>query len=585
VGVQIRTEYEIQTLRDRAWTHENTFSEAQENSAFSKARQLDLRPDNEGVRLLRVITDGDDPRRERLLWISEGLDSKAVAGYPVIAKTESAPKGPPQFVPTAVAAELSIVLQANGGPHANGGAATGPATDAATFAGDEPGEPSVRDGGSDGSGLRRQMIVGFLGLLIGTALYAGVLASQSVLRKKGIVLDREVIDIAALMLAFGGFAVTLATALPKRRARRDARRQAATGAARNAAAVGTSHAAVPSSAAVAEQDGNASARTGAPAAAGLGGHQPGLRNIRMDYEGVANEFLADALERVKNHLKEATRHIAFGLNLFFAGAVKQIAVLAALDREHEIALASGTLAVLGTPAERAEKLMDDYDVYKRNHAYFEIIEAGERAAEAFAQSSDDWGPIAEKAISRWVESGNPYAEGTVVIMFTDIVGSTQMTHERGDYGAQEMVRVHNQVVRKALAEYFGKEVKHTGDGIMAVFSNAVNAIGAGMVIQQQLAINAEQNPKHAVRVRIGVNAGEAVHEEGDYFGTTVQVAARVCDKAAASELFVTEAVKMMCNGRNLPLVHVDAYELKGVDHLVDVYRVDVFARQQQAKAS
>lgn len=602
MGVKIPTSFEVHSLNDRTWTLQSVFPEEKENSAFSKARQLDLRPEFEGVRLLKVVSTDDDPRQERLIWITEGLDSKKVGDYPIVsaAPQDKAPKGPAQFVPTAIAAELSInpaiSVQNNvpggGGPTvaampglaAADGAAMAAADPTMGIADDLPLNsvaPAAKRGGS--SDLGRQVLTGFGGLLLGTGLYAGVLVGQSYLSRKGFTVDQNTAQIVALLLGFSGFASTLFMSMPNRRKRRQAQReerrqQRSVGGAPTPAA-GTVAAGV---------DAGAGPATSTPFAVvdgGLSGPAGGRSDIKLEYESIAGEFIKAALERVKTHLKDVSRHIAFGLNLFFAAAIKRLAQLAALDREHELALAAGTLAALGTPAERAEKLMDEYDTYRRNQSYVDIMEAGERAADAFVDGSDDWGPITEKAISRWVDIGNPFADGIVTIMFTDIVGSTQMTHERGDYGAQEVVRMHNTVVRKALAEYFGKEVKHTGDGIMAVFSNAVNAVGAAMVIQHQLAVAAQENPKNAAHVRIGINSGEAVHEEGDYFGTTVQVAARVCDKASAGEIFVTESVKMMCADRKLPMAHVQAYELKGVDHLVDVYRIDLYPAQAKAKAS
>ena len=150
-----------------------------------------------------------------------------------------------------------------------------------------------------------------------------------------------------------------------------------------------------------------------------------------------------------------------------------------------------------------------------------------------------------------------------------------MTHERGDYGAQEAVRIHNGIVRSALAAHHGREVKHTGDGIMASFPIAVNAARAALEIQENLRANNTANNAIPVHIRVGLNAGEAVEEEDDFFGTTVQIAARVCDKAGTDEIFITENVRDLCLGQGVYVEEAGAFEMKGVPEPMMLFRVPV----------
>ncbi len=165
------------------------------------------------------------------------------------------------------------------------------------------------------------------------------------------------------------------------------------------------------------------------------------------------------------------------------------------------------------------------------------------------------------------------AQGIVVIMFTDLVGSTQMTHDRGDFGAQEIVRAHNAIVRTALAEHHGEEVKHTGDGIMASFANPIGSVGAAIRIQRDLATHNHLNPDNPVNVRIGLNAGDAVREEDDFFGQTVQLAARICDKAESGQILITGSVRDLCKDNAFNLLESGPFELKGIDHPVIAFTV------------
>jgi class 3 adenylate cyclase len=109
-------------------------------------------------------------------------------------------------------------------------------------------------------------------------------------------------------------------------------------------------------------------------------------------------------------------------------------------------------------------------------------------------------------------------------------------------------------------------VKHTGDGIMASFSSAANAVRSAIEIRAALKTHNSVEDAVPVRVRIGLNAGEAVQEEDDFFGTTVQLAVRVCDKADEGEIFVTDNVQELSKGQGIQLKDAGKYEMKGVPH-------------------
>ena len=141
------------------------------------------------------------------------------------------------------------------------------------------------------------------------------------------------------------------------------------------------------------------------------------------------------------------------------------------------------------------------------------------------------------------------SSGLVTILFTDMESSTALTQRLGDDAAQELVHTHNNVVREALEAHDGTEIKHTGDGIMASFPSARGALDCAVVIQRGL--GGGEDP---VRVRIGLNAGEPVAEDDpdgrvDLFGTSVQLAARVCAEAEAGEILVSNVVRELSAGK------------------------------------
>ena len=114
--------------------------------------------------------------------------------------------------------------------------------------------------------------------------------------------------------------------------------------------------------------------------------------------------------------------------------------------------------------------------------------------------------------SRRIPPGEPYTESAFrTILFTDIVGSTDLTQRLGDAKAMELVRTHDAIVRRELAAVGGNEVKHTGDGIMASFASVARSIECAIAIQRTLEAHSA-DAEHPIRVRIGVSAGEPVAE-------------------------------------------------------------------------
>ena len=159
------------------------------------------------------------------------------------------------------------------------------------------------------------------------------------------------------------------------------------------------------------------------------------------------------------------------------------------------------------------------------------------------------------------------------IMFTDIVGSTAMTQQLGNVAAQKVVRAHNTAVRNALAKFKGREVKHTGDGIMAVFTDAPSAVQAAIQMLRDIAAHNVANPNLPLTVRIGLNAGEAVEEENDFFGAAVQMSARVCSKAADGNVWVSQSVVDACKGHRLGFIPRGKFEMKGIQGARMLYEV------------
>lgn len=161
------------------------------------------------------------------------------------------------------------------------------------------------------------------------------------------------------------------------------------------------------------------------------------------------------------------------------------------------------------------------------------------------------------------------------ILFTDIVGSTEMTSRFGDDAAIAMLGVHDKIVRTAVGANNGREVKHTGDGIMAAFNSAAGAVRSACRIIGDLRDHNEGGPEFPVNVRIGISAGEPVEQHEDLFGSTVQLAARLCAQAEPGQVLVSNVVADLCIGKNLKFYDAGACELKGFEGPISTRGVEI----------
>jgi len=130
---------------------------------------------------------------------------------------------------------------------------------------------------------------------------------------------------------------------------------------------------------------------------------------------------------------------------------------------------------------------------------------------------------------------------SAVAMFTDIVDSTRLTAVIGD---ADWVRLRSRcrdLLHECYAAHHGSAVNSQGDGFLARFASPVDAVRAGIEIQRRLEQQRQQTG-FAPAVRVGIHAGDVVEDEGDIFGTVVNVAARVMSEAKPGEILTTEAV-------------------------------------------
>jgi class 3 adenylate cyclase/tetratricopeptide (TPR) repeat protein len=138
---------------------------------------------------------------------------------------------------------------------------------------------------------------------------------------------------------------------------------------------------------------------------------------------------------------------------------------------------------------------------------------------------------------------------SATILFTDVVGSTELSQQLSPDAAEEVRRGHYSILRQAIAEAGGTEVKNLGDGLMVVFTSASAALGCGVAMQQGVERD-NRDREYPVGLRVGLSGGEVTREDDDYFGDPVVEAARLCATCESGQVLATDVVRAMAGRRS-----------------------------------
>jgi class 3 adenylate cyclase len=158
------------------------------------------------------------------------------------------------------------------------------------------------------------------------------------------------------------------------------------------------------------------------------------------------------------------------------------------------------------------------------------------------------------------------------VLFTDVVGHTAMMQRLGDARGREVLRDHERLTRELLRRHGGAEVKTMGDGFMASFASVSGALECAVALQRAFA-RRNESAAEPLHVRVGLNAGEPIEEEGDLFGATVVLASRIAAQAEGGEILVPEPVRHLLAGKDFAFTDRGAATLKGFVEPVRLYAV------------
>ena len=265
---------------------------------------------------------------------------------------------------------------------------------------------------------------------------------------------------------------------------------------------------------------------------------------------------------------------------------------ASVDPSDFVGLMDKVLLWRNTDADCASVSAPTLLIHNRNNPNFDMADTRRVAGlikdsrVAFVDSSTEAFELAQRFFEgRDLDLADSMAEPTMpteagamrTILFTDVAGSTALTNRLGDAKARDLLREHERIVREALEAHRGSEVKTMGDGFMASFGSATNALECAIAVQRAFAEHNE-SAEEPINVRIGLNAGEPIAEDdpggrGDLFGTAVNMAARIAAKAEAGEILVADVVRQLVAGKEFLFNDRGDTELRGFEDPVRVYEV------------
>jgi class 3 adenylate cyclase len=167
------------------------------------------------------------------------------------------------------------------------------------------------------------------------------------------------------------------------------------------------------------------------------------------------------------------------------------------------------------------------------------------------------------------------SEGTVTILFSDMVDYAGMTERLGDQSSREVLRDHHEIVRGLLSTYGGREIKVQGDGFMVAFGGVARALRCASDMQRAFSAYSATHAERPIGVHIGVHTGEAMEEGDDFLGHTVIVASRIADVAAPGEVLVSSlSAQMVERTEEFSFTRPREVDLKGLTRPQAVVSLD-----------
>jgi class 3 adenylate cyclase len=174
-------------------------------------------------------------------------------------------------------------------------------------------------------------------------------------------------------------------------------------------------------------------------------------------------------------------------------------------------------------------------------------------------------------------ASNPATSPFRAVLFTDLEGSTSLLNELGQTTYLLLLTEHDLIIRRALVGAHGREVKHTGDGVMAAFEDVADSLRCAQVIQDGFSKRNTEGGPPALRVRVGIAAGEPVDHNDDLFGSAVNLASRICQSADGGQVLVADLVRELGEKAGFHFSPAGSRALKGFPGETALYELEADA--------
>ena len=159
------------------------------------------------------------------------------------------------------------------------------------------------------------------------------------------------------------------------------------------------------------------------------------------------------------------------------------------------------------------------------------------------------------------------------LLFTDIVGSSAIFENFGDKYGRGIVSIHDDIIGEAMEKSNGKKIKHTGDGILGSFESCGRSVKTATKILKKMKAHNEKFPLLPLNIRMGINVGNVITEDKDVYGSSVNLAARVCDLASSNKVFTTGIVHSRCKDKGYGFISRGTYEVNGFRQHIPIFEV------------
>ncbi len=160
------------------------------------------------------------------------------------------------------------------------------------------------------------------------------------------------------------------------------------------------------------------------------------------------------------------------------------------------------------------------------------------------------------------------AQANTNVLFSDIRDFTEFTAKRGDQQAFNLLQLHNQMVQDACETYQGQLIKTYGDGAMARFKNASDAVSAAIDLQSHANTHTQNHPSTPLLVGVGIHHGEVIEEDDDLFGLAVNFTKRLADEARSGQIVVSNAIREKLDPSTQEWMTIGERDIKGIGEVL-----------------